>query len=359
MKILFGICTWGLGHATRDLPIIRRLLEKGHSVTIATSGRSLEVLKKEVPECKFIDFPDYPAPYTKSSLFALKFTTYLPHLVRMVRKEKKRFGKLLNKEKYDLVIADCRYGFNSREVPCFFITHQPRFIVPKRVRPVERTLEYLNYTFLRKFTKIFIPDYEMNGLTGDLSHSLRFYNGKPLEYIGILSAMQEVDTEQDIDYFISISGPEPQRTIFEDIIMPQLNSLAGNIVITLGKPEENVKNIIKTKKATITIFSYLAPEQQQLMFNKAKMVVSRSGYTTLMDLAQLGKKALFVPTVGQTEQEYLSHYHNKQKTWYSVRQKKFKLARDLKIAEQYPGFSKCNTQESVDRFMKHVDALVK
>ncbi|MBW3018069.1 hypothetical protein KY325_02850, partial [Candidatus Woesearchaeota archaeon] len=293
----------------------------------------------------------------KSNLFALKFTTYLPHFVRLIRREKIRFRKLVDEKKYDLVISDCRYGFNSKIVPCFFITHQARFIVPKRVKPLERTLEYFNYTFLKKFDKIFIPDYEEDNLSGDLSHNLKFYNGKPVEYIGILSAMKEIQTEQDVDYFISISGPEPQRTIFENLIMSQLNSLKGAIVVTLGKPEEDFCKEIKTKKSIVTVYSYLGPEKQQLMFNKAKMVISRSGYTTLMDLAQLGKKALFVPTAGQTEQEYLSYFHNKRKTWFSIKQKKFKLARDIQIAEQYPGFRKCETEEAIDKLMKHVDEI--
>ncbi|MBD3259930.1 hypothetical protein GF371_04860 [Candidatus Woesearchaeota archaeon] len=357
MKILFGVLTWGLGHATRDLPIIKRLLQEGHSVTIATSGRSLDVLKKEVPQCEFIDFPDYPAPYTKTGLFAMKFTTYFPHLLKMINKEKKKFRELISTRKFDLVISDCKYGFHSKDLPCFFITHQARFIIPKRIKPIEITGEYLNSTFLKKFDKIFIPDYEDNDLSGDLSHNLRFFNGEKIEHIGILSAMREIETEQDIDYFVSISGPEPQRTVFEKKIMSQLDSLEGNIVITLGKPEEDSQKTIKTNKSEVKIYSYLKPETQQLMFNRAKMVISRSGYTTLMDLAQLGKKALFIPTVGQTEQEYLSYYHNKQKTWYSVKQGRFKLLRDLKVAEQYPGFRKCNTEDTVNRFMKHVKRI--
>ncbi|MCK4669624.1 MAG: hypothetical protein KAT43_00350 [Nanoarchaeota archaeon] len=349
MNVLFGTCTWGLGHATRDLPLIKALLRKKHSVTIATSGRSLEFLKKEVPECHFIDFPDYPLPYTKKAmLFPIKFTSYLPRMFKAVKQERRRFRQLLHKNRYDLVVADCRYGFSSKRVPCYFMSHQLRFIVPKRIKFAENTMEVMNYALSREFKKVLVPDNKGFNMTGDLSHNLKFFDEYDVEYLGILSSMERMKVKQDIDYFISISGPEPQRTIFQEKVLKQAKDLDGDVVITLGKPELEFTK----RKDNVLIHSCLSVKQQQEMMNRAKLVISRSGYTTMMDLAHLGKKALYIPTLGQTEQIYLSDYHQRMGTYYSVPQKKLKLKRDVQIARKYPGFKQQDSRESVKRFLK-------
>lgn len=349
MNVLFGICTWGLGHATRDLPLIRELLRKKHSVTIATSGRSLDFLRKEVPQCSFIDFPDYPLPYTRQAmLFPIKFTGYLPKMFKAVRQERRRFKQLLNNDRYDLVVADCRYGFSSKRTPCYFISHQLRFIAPKRIKFAEVSLELMNYAFSREFDRVLVPDNKDLNMTGDLSHNLKFFDEHDVEYIGILSSMQRAKTEQDIDYFISVSGPEPQRTVFQKKVLKQAKDLKGNVVITLGKPE---LDFIK-RKGNVQVHSCLNVRQQQEMMNRARLVISRSGYTTMMDLAHLGRKALYIPTSGQTEQVYLSRYHTGLGTYLSVSQGKMNLKRDARDAEKYPGFKQQDSRESVKRFMK-------
>ncbi|MBW3010744.1 glycosyltransferase [Candidatus Woesearchaeota archaeon] len=349
MNVLFGICTWGLGHATRDLPLIKALLQKKHSVTIATSGRSLEFLKKEVPECHFIDFPDYPLPYTKKAMFfPIKFTGYLPKMFRAVRKERRNFRQLLHSDKYDLVVSDCRYGLSSKRVPCYFMTHQLRFIAPKRIRFAENSMELMTYAFSREFDKVLVPDYKGFNMTGDLSHNMKFFDDYDMEYLGILSSMERMKVDQDIDYFISISGPEPQRTVFQKKVLKQAKDLDGNVVITLGKPELEFTK----RKDNVVVHSCLNVNQQQEMMNRAKLVISRSGYTTMMDLVHLGKKALYIPTLGQTEQVYLSDYHNRLGTYYSVSQGKMNLKKDVQIAKRYPGFKQQDCRESVKRFLK-------
>jgi len=65
-------------------------------------------------------------------------------------------------------------------------------------------------------------------------------------------------------------------------------------------------------------------------------VISRSGYTTIMDLAVLEKKAYFIPTPGQNEQEYLAKRLTKLGIVPSCKQADFKLEK-LGDIEKYTG----------------------
>ena len=193
-----------------------------------------------------------------------------------------------------------------------------------------------------------MPDYKENSLSGDLSHNLRKIDENRIHYVGALSDFKKKKTKNDIDYLISISGPEPQRTLLEKKLLSQVDELKGNIVITLGKTEE--MQIIN--KENIKVYSFLEKEAREDLLNRSKLVVSRSGYSTIMDLAVLGKKALMTPTPGQIEQEYLSQYHNNKKTFYSVNQESLDLKRDVEIAEKTTGIQReCNVDKTLKNIM--------
>ena len=199
--------------------------------------------------------------------------------------------------------------------------------------------------------KFLVPDDRDNPLSGDLSHNLRFFKDGKVEYLGILSSLRKLEVKEDIDYFISLSGPEPQRTILERKLLKQAPLLKGKVVIALGKPEEYKEEI----KGNIRIISFLDRERQEEIMNRAKLVIARPGYTTLMELAFLGKKALLIPTPGQTEQIYLASYHRSKGNFYSVDQDELDLVRDVERAKQYKGISYEEAGESaVDKFMRTV-----
>ena len=216
MKVLFGICSWGLGHATRDLPLIEAMLKAGHKLTLVGRGRSLELLKKELKErCSYLDIPDYSSPYSKRNFFVAKFISYFPIYINEIMKEHKRAKELIRGEKYERIISDNRFGVYNSEIPSYFITHQLRFIVPGRIRALEMVTERFNYSFKKKFSKFLVPDYRENSLSGDLSHNLKYFKEGKIEYLGALSSIKKKSLGEDIDYFISLSGPEPQRTVLE------------------------------------------------------------------------------------------------------------------------------------------------
>ena len=355
MKVLFGICSWGLGHAVRDLPLIKRAIQAGHAITIVSIGRPLEFIRKELGErCTYYEVPDYSPVYSEKTLSVVKFVGRLPVYLNEVAKEHRKISQLVRDNGYDRIISDSRFGVYHPDIPSFLIFHQLRFIAPGRIRIFERGTEGFNYLIRRNFVKVLVPDIKEDNasLSGDLSHDLRYFKDDKIEYLGILCDLKRRELPQDIDYFISISGPEPQRTILEKRIMSQLPSLHdASVVVALGKPEERNTTVSRNVK----IFNCLGRKQQEDMMNRSRLVITRAGYTTLMELAVLGKKALLIPTSGQTEQIYLARHHLQKGNFYSVSQERLKLARDVKEAEKYPGIrTKIRAEKAEERFMKVV-----
>jgi predicted glycosyltransferase len=219
---------------------------------------------------------------------------------------------------------------------------------PLRIGMLETGSEFFNDFFFKRFKGILVPDYRDDSLSGDLSHNLKKINEKKIHYVGVLSDFRKKKTKKDIDYLISITGPEPQRTILEKKLLSQANDLKGNIAITLGKTE-------KTEDITqenIKIFSFLTKEQRENLLNRSKIVISRSGYSTILDLAVIRTKALMTPTPGQIEQEYLSRYHNSKGTFYSINQNKINLVEDIKKVKKTTGIKRiCDVDKSVENII--------
>jgi len=352
-KVLFGTSSWGLGHATRDLNLIRGLLSRGCEVTVVSTGGALRVLKGELGDsCHYLDWPDIPSSVARSSfLFYLKTTANVPRIMWIWHREKRRVAELLRQERFDLIVTDHRNGLVRSDVRSCFITHSPRYIAPWRDPFMEGIMEWFLARWFAPVYKILIPDDEEGGMSGDMSHKIRFTPREKLAYLGILSSAHRRDLPQDIDYFITISGPEPQRTMFADKVLSQVDKLSGKIVIALGTPGGTAPKLGNK----IEIYPYLNRDKQEEMLNRAKLVICRSGYTTLMELAEIGRKALLIPTPGQSEQEYLAKTLRERGEFYSVRQNKLDLVRDTKIASTYSGHTPHHlTEESVERFLKTV-----
>ncbi len=353
MKVLFGVCSWGLGHATRDLSLIKGIIEAGHEITIVAKGRSLNLLKEELGNsCSYLEIPDYSSPYSKKDFSVPKFLSYFPVYMNQVVKEHEKIRKLVRREGYERIISDNRFGVHNREVPSYFISHQLRFLAPGRVKLFEMATEGFNYSFFKNsFTKFLVPDFKEDSLSGDLSHNLKYFKEGQVEYLGILSDLIKKKVSQDIDYFISVSGPEPQRSIFERKVLEQAPRLKGKVVVALGKPEAPQER----GSGELRIFGYLKRREQEDVMNRAKLIIARSGYSTLMEVVALGKKALFVPTPGQTEQVYLAKYHRKQGNFHSVDQDSLNLARDVEKAKRCQGIKgKARPEGAVKKFMSIV-----
>ncbi|MBI5389940.1 hypothetical protein HZB02_00440 [Candidatus Woesearchaeota archaeon] len=350
-RILIAPLSWGLGHATRCMPIIRALVAEGYQVDIAACGRAAVLLKTEFPKLKHHHLHDYHPPYPKSSFFLSSFAVNLPKLLAEILSEHARAKQLIEQQNYDLIISDNRFGVYHPKIPSLFISHQTMFSFPSGLFLAEIASAWFNRYFHRHFTKILVPDFadSHDNIAGKLSHSGSRHQ---VYYMGpVCDAKSQTLHGQRIDLFITISGPEPQRTKFEEIVMEQLPSLHGRIVVALGKPEMHGK----TRKGNVLIYDHLDRKQQLQCLTQAEMIVCRPGYTTVMELLELKKNALFIPTPGQTEQEYLSRLYATRGWFHSVHQKKLHLLQDIKKAASFNGFPFTNSSaKNVKKLLKEV-----
>jgi predicted glycosyltransferase len=156
--------------------------------------------------------------------------------------------------------------------------------------------------FIKKYNECWIPDTDGDpNLTGNLGHLKK--SELNLKYIGPLSRMRKKDTPKQYDLMIILSGPEPQRTLLEEKLQAEITRYKGEIVFIKGIVE---KTQTKQQIKNVTYYNFMNTKQLEQTFNESDLVLCRSGYTTVMDLAKLGKKAFFIPTPGQYEQEYLA-----------------------------------------------------
>ena len=350
MNIIYSLCSWGLGHATRSLPIIRKLIKENHDLTIISSDRSLQLLQHELgPDITYIDVPDYPMLVSENTWqFIAKSMVYWPLFIKRMEDGLQQLQKILKTKEYDRIISDGRYDMYSKTIPSYFISHQMRIMNPLRIHFFERGSETFNKFFFKRFKEVIIPDFKENNLSGDLSHNLRKIDENKMHYVGILSDFSQQDVKKDIDYFISLSGPEPQRSILEKRIIDQIDNLSGSIVMSLGKTEE--KDVPNDED--IETYSFLPKEKREELLNRSKLVISRSGYSTIMDLAVIGTKALMIPTPGQIEQEYLATHLMKTNTCHTTTQEKLQLVKDTKLAKKTNGFTRTgNVEKTVENVL--------
>jgi hypothetical protein len=346
--ILISPLNWGLGHASRDVPVIRELLRNHHDVTIAAGGNALELLRREFPSCKCIDFPDYPLADNRGRFFFPRFTAHVPALVQALAEERRNFYKILKQTPYDLIISDSRPGVYSDSIPSLQISHQVHQSFPFIVWPIELIALYVNGRGFKKFDSIIIPDNlpGPHSLAGKLSRTTGTGTKKLSYYSGILASIPKVSSRKEIDYLFLISGMEPQRTALEKIVLPQVRDLPGKKVVLLGKPSDN--RVMEPDDDTI-VYSYVSYQEKAGLKSGSDIIICRSGYTTMMDLAEIGlTKGLFIPTPGQWEQEYLSSYYQRKGWFMSKGQAGLRLLRDVDKAEGYTGFPEmAHTEENV------------
>lgn len=340
MRILYAVGSWGLGHATRSLPLIQALLEGGAQVTVVSTGRALLLLQRELGRrCEFLDWPDVPQTLGRSAPeFYARSALALPRMVQVMRRERAWTAELLRARRFDRIVSDNRYGVQHPAVPSFHLAHSLRFIAPGRVGLVEWALEAFNYRWFRGLRRILVPDTPQDRLSGDLAHRLRLFPQRLLAYIGILSRIRARDLPQDLDLFITLSGPEPQRTMLEEILRRQLAAwrpAAGGlrVVAALGRPEAPRREEVDG----VEVYGYLDARAQEEMVNRARVVVARSGYSTIMELAEVERRAVLVPTPGQTEQVYLAAYHEGRGAVRAVAQSRLALPRDVAAAAARTG----------------------
>ncbi len=333
-NILICPLDWGLGHAARCVPIIRAMLGSGLNVIIAADGRPYDFLKIEFPELHHLRLPGCRVKYPESGSMALKMLCQAPGIVTGIIRERRILRDIVDRYKIDFVISDNRFGLWSRAVPSVYITHQIMVKCPAGLRFLEPLLYRLHSWFINRYTECWIPDFEGEpNLSGDLTHSYPLPGNT--RFIGPLSRFSMNEEGEPLnDLLVILSGPEPQRSILERIVLTQVKNSPLKVLIARGKTEEAEETAVTED---VRMVSHLETEELNRAILSSRQVLARAGYSTIMDLALLGKKAILIPTPGQTEQEYLADRFMRKKIYYSEPQSGFNLARALKETEGYSG----------------------
>ncbi|PHR73278.1 MAG: glycosyltransferase [Lutibacter sp.] len=297
-NILIAPLNWGLGHATRCIPIIYKLIELDFNPIIASDGEALQLLQKEFPKLKSLALPSYNIKFPKNGNF-LKWKLILdtPRVLKTIKEEEIFIDKLIKSENITGIISDNRFGVRSDELPSVFITHQLNVLSGSTTFLSSK----IHQRFIKKFDECWIPDVMTeNSLAKKLSHSDKVKNQK---YIGFLSRFKKRELEKKYDLLILLSGIEPLRSQLENKLILELKNYKGKVLFVRGVIEKEQK---RTENSNITRCNYLLSEELEIAINQSDLVLARSGYSTIMDLAVLSKKAFFIPTTGQSEQEYLA-----------------------------------------------------
>jgi uncharacterized protein (TIGR00661 family) len=299
-NILIAPLNWGLGHATRCIPIIDAIIKNGDRPIIASDGLALALLKKEYPKQTFIELPSYDISYAKEGLnLKLKMLKDSPKIWMAIRNEHQMLQKIIPKYTISGIISDNRLGLYSNLVPSVIITHQLQVLSGSTTWLSTQ----LHLHYIKKYDYCWIPDADgPDNLSGKLSYNDDFEIEKV--YLGPLSRFKNTGNYQKkYDLMVLLSGPEPQRGILEKRLLTELKKYKEEVLFIAGKVEKEQK--VK-KKGRLTYYNYLSTDGLQKALDRSEMVLSRSGYTTIMDLQKIGKKAFFIPTPGQFEQEYLA-----------------------------------------------------
>jgi len=336
-RVLVAPLDWGLGHATRCIPIIRELIRRNCDVYLAGNGDSSVLLRNEFPKLPFFSLPGYHPVYPASGSMIWKMALQLPKFLRVIRKEHREIESIIRVHQIDLVISDNRFGCWSSLIPAVFITHQRTILLPPRLNWLNPWVNRLNSSLISRFSCCWIPDLpEPMSLAGKLGLAAAKYGTYPTQYIGYLSRF-DTPAPKAVRYDVVciLSGPEPQRSIFEEMIVPQLREsglryflVRGLIVPTPSTQPNNDGNGVE----------FLSGDALQNLIEQSVCVLARSGYSTVMDLSKLGKKAIFVPTPGQTEQEYLAARMMEMKIAFAMEQERFDLMVAWSELKNYTGF---------------------
>ncbi len=323
MKILVAPLNWGLGHASRCVPLIHRLLDEGHEVVIGGDGMSFTLLRKHFPKLRYVYLAPLDLHYSRSGNQTWAMLKAIPQLLLWRNKDRLMLKAILQEEHFDQVISDNRPGLYNKQVECIYITHQLQIRLTKTWQWAEATASRIHARMYTRFNKVWIPDYEdiNHSLAGELSHPSNLRLSRKMtafQYIGPLSRFHSPITHKPspINYEVVavLSGLEPQRTLLEQELIERYCGKEERVLIVQGLVNHPNTRI---KRGNLTIVPSMADAELVPALLNARHIIARSGYSTIMDLEALGLLSVgnnkpspvhieLIPTPGQPEQEYLA-----------------------------------------------------
>lgn len=323
-NILICPLEWGLGHAGRMIPLAGELLERHNNVFIGTGKEHQSFFRNEISGLNYIDFPGFSPSYSKYLPQYIAILLKTPLLFYHIIAEHKRLKSIILKYKIDIVISDNRLGLWNRKIKSVYVTHQPVIPLPEKLKFLEWTGIRLHRFFIRKYSFCFIPDLPGDiNLSGRLTHNICLPEN--VRFIGILSRFSVLPSsprdpgKRFPHNTLILSGPEPQRGILREKLVRHLEHTEPPTVILEGNPGLSAESV---RSGNIISYNHLPSNEMKSILTGSEYIISRSGYTTVMELISLNCSALLVPTPGQTEQEYLADYLSGKGWFTAIKQKK-------------------------------------
>jgi len=309
------------------------LLENNCRVSIGGNGASLTLLKQEFPQLSFHELPSYNVKYPSGGFFFTHLFFQTPRIFRAINQERKQVEKLVMENQIDAIISDNRYGCYSEKVPSVFITHQLNIQLPALLRWIKIAVDYMNHHLIQKFDTCWVPDFPDSRLSGKLSEAGKL----KVRFTGTLSRFYKGNVAAESELVVGlVSGPEPQREIFEKLLIREFKKLNRPCLIVRGLPKLTAE---KVSDGNLTLIAHASARELERIISTAEIIISRSGYSTIMDLHALRKKrVIFIPTPGQTEQEYLAGDLQKRKIAFMQTQDHFNLEEAIVKSKKYIGF---------------------
>ena len=333
MKILVAPLNWGLGHASRCVPLVRRFIKEGHEVILGGNGDSLTLLRRHFPKLRYVYLAPLNLRYSAGKRQVWAMLKALPQLLRWAVQDHTLLKAVLNEEPIDRVVSDNRFGLyvsdsKAGQTQCVYMTHQLHVMLPKGWQWAEPMVERLHAWVYGHYHQVWVPDYEEAGrsLAGELSHpgTLKKKNESKIQYIGPLSRFSPVpaspQSSASYDVVAVLSGLEPHRTMLEKEIIGRYQGADERVLVIQGLPG---RPNTRFKRGNITMVPYMGDEELAKALRGARHIIARSGYSTIMDMEALGllkqnaqkeksqisnlkSQIELIPTPGQPEQEYLA-----------------------------------------------------
>ena len=362
-NILFAVSSMGLGHAQRSLPIIKSLLQHYNTITIVSFGNALTLLKKELEGMNglsFLEYPDYPPLQRKEGMshYFYLIKDFL-EMRALIKKEHRYASDLIKSKNIDVVFSDAKFGFYNEKVLSFLICHQIRILVPRLIFFYQILFDVFQYFLLKKFNRIIVPDFHSNteNLSGKLSHNWIAKKLKPL-YIGFLSSVEYKETAPSTDVLFIIGGfLEEKREKLINFVTEQLRNSELKKVFVLGSFKDGY---VHSAGENFELYSFVYGELRSKLMNEARVIIGRTGYTTIMDICEIKKAAVLIPTKNMTEQEYLAKLIKKNK-YFSIFNRSTALSlKELESARFDIPYSiaSWNTKKSLEIFAKEICELI-
>lgn len=323
--LIASMLDWGLGHTTRSIPLIQEFDNQGFNIHIAATEKQIHFLRKELPKATYHFIRGYDIHYSKRKIW-FPFTIFmqLPKILRTIYQEHYWLKQFIKKHPAAVILSDNRPGFYHKSVPSVYITHQLSVLTGNNLS--SKIATYLHRKCIRNFSVCWVPDTQDHVLAGILS---TFDNASfPIKYIGPMTRLKLLTETKKYDVAVILSGPEPQRSILEKQLIRELSGTALKTIVVRGIQNEQPMS----NQENIQFINYLNTDELNGLIAQSELIISRSGYTTIMDLCKLRAKALLIPTPGQTEQEYLSAFLSEKGYFFKANQSNAELLPSIQKA---------------------------